>query len=238
MAIKNLSPKATFVTRGYGQVEPNHLSARRTGQIYAQLPADPSIELLENGQFAKYDYAHKVVTLGKATVNLKEGVSAETGEESKGEWMLVLNEVKLYEDRQQYEDFAMLKTEYNARVYSPIGQETSILNTILKYVGEANREGNREEDMAIQVPAFEQSPLMPTGSTMVPRLLKTNIGDIFTTNCIAAQPDSLKVGDLLTPGADGYLTKDGADGADMQWQVVKVYTLADNQPAVKIQRIA
>ena len=23
---------------GYGQVEPNHLSAQRTGQIYAQLP--------------------------------------------------------------------------------------------------------------------------------------------------------------------------------------------------------
>ena len=24
---------------GYGQVEPNHLSAQRNGQIYAQLPA-------------------------------------------------------------------------------------------------------------------------------------------------------------------------------------------------------
>ena len=41
----------------YGQaVEPNHLSARRTGQIYAQLPANKDIKVLENGQFVKYDY--------------------------------------------------------------------------------------------------------------------------------------------------------------------------------------
>lgn len=236
MAIKNLSPKATFIQRGYGQVEPNHLSARRTGQIYAQLPADPSIDVLENGQFAIYDYVHKVVTVGKATVNLtSESVEEEP---STGEWMLVLNEVKLYEDRQQYEDFAMLKQDYNARVYSPIGQNTSTLNTILKYVGEATREGDPATDMEIKVPNFEQSPLMPKGSTMVPRLLKTNVGDIFTTNCIIAAPGSLKVGDLLTPGVQGYLGKEGADSAEMKWAVVKVYTLADNQPAVKIQRIA
>ena len=40
-----------FVENGYGQVEPNHLSAQRTGQIYAQLPAAQDIEVLENGQF-------------------------------------------------------------------------------------------------------------------------------------------------------------------------------------------
>ena len=44
---------------GYGQVEPNHLSAQRTGQIYAQLPCEDSIEVLENGQFVNYDYAKK-----------------------------------------------------------------------------------------------------------------------------------------------------------------------------------
>ena len=32
------------ITRiGYGQVEPNHLSAQRTSQIYAQLPANKDI---------------------------------------------------------------------------------------------------------------------------------------------------------------------------------------------------
>ena len=53
---------ATQIKRiGYGQVEPNHLSAQKTGQIYAQLPArfvDASddnavkpIAQLEQGQF-------------------------------------------------------------------------------------------------------------------------------------------------------------------------------------------
>ena len=32
---------------GFGQVEPNHLSAQRTGQIYAQLPAAATINKLE-----------------------------------------------------------------------------------------------------------------------------------------------------------------------------------------------
>lgn len=49
--------KNGMVEYGYGQVEPNHLSAQRTGQIYAQLPAAASIEVLEQGQFVKYNYA-------------------------------------------------------------------------------------------------------------------------------------------------------------------------------------
>ena len=52
---------ANFVKKDYGQVEPNHLSAQRTAQIYAQLPAADYIEVLENGQFAKYDYVNNVV---------------------------------------------------------------------------------------------------------------------------------------------------------------------------------
>ena len=35
---------------GFGQVEPNHLSAQRTSQIYAQLPANKNITQLENGK--------------------------------------------------------------------------------------------------------------------------------------------------------------------------------------------
>ena len=52
-----LKSQASYVEFGYGQVEPNHLSAQRTGQIYAQLPAKADIDILENGQFVKYDYA-------------------------------------------------------------------------------------------------------------------------------------------------------------------------------------
>ena len=78
---KNITSQAGYVEYGYGQVEPNHLSGRRTGQIYAQLPADKEIEVLEQGQFVKYDYA--------------KGVCDFTGE---GEWMLVFNEIKLYRE--------------------------------------------------------------------------------------------------------------------------------------------
>ena len=98
-----IKSQATYPEVGFGQVEPNHLSAQYTGQIYAQLPADPSIEILEQGQFVKYDYA-------KGFVNF----------EGAGEWMLVYNEIKLYRDFQRDCEFAMLKGNYQARVYSPL----------------------------------------------------------------------------------------------------------------------
>ena len=174
---KNRLSKATYVDHGYGQVELNHVSARRTGQIYAQLPANKEIDVLENGQFAKYDYANGEVNF--------------TGE---GEWMLVCNEVKLYEPRQTDADFAMIADNYAARVYDATGAA------------------------------------MDKG-TMVPRLLKTNVGDIFTTNCVKAE--TLKVTDVLTPGTDGYLA---IGEGDIEFTVVKVYTMPDNQKGVKLQR--
>jgi hypothetical protein len=78
---------------------------------------------------------------------------------------------------------------------------------------------------------------MPAGSTMVPRVFKTNVGDIFTTNTI--KETTLTETDVLVVGDDGYLTKTAGDNAgDMKWQVVKVYNLPDRQKAVKIMRIA
>jgi hypothetical protein len=74
------------------------------------------------------------------------------------------------------------------------------------------------------------------GKVMVPRVFKTNVGDIMTTNTINAEPDSLAVGVTLKVGADGLLVAGEDD--KMTWQVVKVYTLPDHQPAVKIMRIA
>lgn len=103
---KHIKSQAKYVEVGYGQVEPNHLSAQRNGQIYAQLPADPAIEVLEQGQFVKYDYAAGLVNF--------------TG---KGEWMLVYNEIKLYREEQLDCEFAMLKGNYQARVYSPLDYE-------------------------------------------------------------------------------------------------------------------
>ena len=73
---------------------------------------------------------------------------------------------------------------------------------------------------------------MPKGTSMVPRVFKTNVGDIMTTNMINAT--ELHVGDVLTPGAKGILE---VGTGDMEWQVVRVYTMPDNQKGVKIMRI-
>jgi hypothetical protein len=71
---------------------------------------------------------------------------------------------------------------------------------------------------------------------MVPRVFKTNVGDIFTTNMVAEK--TLAVKDILAPrAADGILSKSGDTDA-MKWEVVKVYTMPDGQPGVKIMRIA
>lgn len=184
MAKKSLS-QAKFVKLGYGVIEPNHLSARRNGKIYAQLPADKSIEVLENGQFVKYDYANGVVNF--------------TGE---GPWMLVFNEPKVYESRQTNADFAMKREDYVAYVY------------------------NAANDA------------MPEGTVMVPRVMNTDRGDIYTTNMVGEE--SLTVGDKLAPNPDakGILDKaSGATATECVWQVAKVYTMPDGQPGVKLIRI-
>ena len=231
---KNITSQAKFVTYGYGQVEPNHLSAQRTGQIYAQLPANKDIDVLENGQFVKYDYA------------------AENGGEvnftGAGEWMLVFNEIKLYREHQMDCEYAMRKGDFVARVYSPVAADTNF-DAQSRYYGGTNN-GQTIEKVTAPADMYElhynEDPfhiesqttpkLMPEGTVMVPRVFKTNVGDIMTTNTIDAEPGSLKVGATLKVGANGILTAGSDD--KMTWQVVKVYTLPDHQPAVKIMRIA
>ena len=190
-----------FTRKGYGQVEPNHLSAQYTGQIYAQLPALTAtvvtgtseetvytpIEQLENGQFLKYDYA--------------AGCADTVGE---GEWLLVYNEEKLYDERyQNHKDFvAKAADNFDGKIY--------------------------------------------------PRLLKTNIGDIFTTNTFrSSTPDTvhsnteeitmptLALGDFVKINSAGWLEGNGTTKPDsgIVFQVVMVYTLPDMQSAVKLQRI-
>ena len=273
---KHIQSQASFVEVGFGQVEPNHLSAQRTAQIYAQLPADSKIETLEQGQFVKYDYA-------KGLVNF----------EGAGEWMLVYNEIKLYREGQLDCEFAMQKGNYIARVYSPLDHEknqkmygptrllqgrreeyddaTGTFKSIPefkfdadgKFVGTEGEGTVPDYGFASSVHDYHElsdvnnpditelyrqrlfmklrdyeEKMMPAGTTMVPRVFKTNVGDIFTTNTINEAPGTLVKGDLLTPqAADGILAKAGAADADMQWQVVQVYTMPDHQPGVKIMRI-
>ena len=219
---------ATYVEHGYGQVEPNHLSAQRTAQIYAQLPAAASIDTLENGQFVKYNYAAGVCDYSGA-----------------GEWMLVFNEVKLYRDHLGYDDFAMKAEDYVARVYSPVDGAAPTSANARNYSG-AVAPADPYEPTSTENPfvieTFTAPKMMPTGTVMVPRVFKTNVGDIFTTNCVSGVAENntdVIVGAILSPNATGILTVDATpDAGAMQWQVVKVYTLADRQKAVKLMRIA
>lgn len=232
MAKTNLSG-ANFVMHGYGQVEPNHLSAQRTGQIYAQLPAAANIDVLQNGQFVKYDYANGEVNFS-----------------GMGEWMLVFNEVKLYRDHENYDDFAMKKEDYVARVYSPIDGENPTYANARNYQGVVN-EGPDIVGTSnpFVVEQFASPKKMPTGTNMVPRVFKTNVGDIYTSNLVTWDAEdnadyAIAAGDLFAPAAaNGILTyfatpnDNDLSDYDMVWQVAKVYTLADRQRAVKLIRI-
>ena len=247
---KNIQSQAGYIQAngyGYGQVEPNHLSAQATKEVYAQLPAKKEIEILENGQFVKYDYANEVVDF-----------------DGPGEWMLVFNEIKLYRDHQIDAEFAMLRDNYQARVYSPFGGDRdgnpdTIWGAQSRYYNGVDADGNdsitlgdktyKYDDVTAAPDMYElhynedpfhieslyQEKMMPeNGNSMVPRVLKTHVGDIFTTNMIADSTVAVK--DVLSPrAADGILSKSG-DGS-IQWQVVKVYTMPDHQPGVKLMRI-
>lgn len=226
--------QASFVERGYGQVEPNHLSAKWTGQIYAQLPVNTDIDVLENGQFVKYDYANHEINF--------------TG---KGEWMLVYNEVKVYRDYETDADFAMKKEDYAATVYSPGGAKKAVQAAGLDYSKVVKPADAYEVDSTatpMGIAQRERETLMPTGTTMVPRVFKTNVGDIYTTNMInvgkkgeeGSQTEiAVADGGFLAPDAKGILTTvENAPATGMVWQIAKVYDLADGQKAVKIVRIA
>ena len=181
---------ATIKRKGYGQVEPNHLSGIVTGQIYAQLPAHVkgaeqgsanSITQLEQGQFAKYDYAAGEVNF--------------TGD---GEFMLVYNEEKLYDERFQ-----------------------------------------NHKDFVYKVGDF-------TDNKLYPRLIRTYVGDIMTTNTFEANTSNVAEttgvtivnGNYLTVSNTGFLTVANSKPASgMVWKVIKIYTMPDGQQGVKIQRI-
>lgn len=177
---------ASIKRKGYGQVEPNHLSAQRTGQIYAQLIADANLTVIENGQFLKYDYANR-----KAVADASVP----------GEWLLVYNEEKLYDPRyQNHKDYAMKKTDC-------------------------------------------------VDGEMVPRCLKTNVGDIYTTNTVGGPNTSniaettavtINKGDTLVVGTNGYLEVlgTGETATAPAFRVVEITEMPDaKSSAVKIQRV-
>ncbi len=76
-----------------------------------------------------------------------------------------------------------------------------------------------------------------------PRLFKTNIGDIMTTNMVKTGSSvTYAAGDKLVPVKNTttntlQLEKDNTATTGMIWVVVKVYTMPDGQDGLKLQRV-
>ena len=205
----------SFNRIGYGQVEPNQLSAQKTGQIYASLPLNKDVKVLQNGEFMYYDYATGMVSA-----------------DGQGEPMLVFNEIKIYEDRLSYKDFAMIR----------VGDNYVTNDAAVGRITSRNTDGTVYGDGALTTgvnpnPAHTEYGYRMDG--IAPRMFKTNIGDIYTTNMVATGVD-YAAGDVLklvkTDRNTLELSKDG-DIETVQFVVAKVYTMPDGQPAVKLQRI-
>ena len=202
-----------FTREGYGQVEPNQLSAQKTGQIYASLPLDKAVKVLQNGEFMYYDYATNMVTAGDTNTI--------------GEPMLVFNEIKLYEPFWQtsYKDFAMIRVGDN-------------YVTSRRATAEYGENSDKEQAATID-PAHVEYGYRMDG--IAPRLFKTNVGDVYTTNMVETGTDiEYKQGDTLTLKKTNRNTLELSKTGDIntiKFIVAKVYTMPDGQPGLKIQRV-
>ena len=206
-----------FTRNGYGQVEPNQLSAQKTGQIYASLPLASDVDILQNGEFMYYDYKSGTVTA-----------------DGKGEPMLVFNEVKLYEPFWQtsYKDFAMIRVGDN---YVTSRLATAGYGDGAETKGVAPNPGHSDWQAGYRMDGI------------APRLFKTNVGDIFTTNMVETGAEiTYSQGDVLKlkkvdkaadkTGNTLVLSKTGNIDA-LEFVVAKVYTMSDGQQGLKLQRI-
>lgn len=210
---------ANFKRVGFGQVEPNQLSAQKTGQIYASLPLDSTVQTLQNGEFMYYSYADGKVT-AEPTV---------PGQEP----MLVFNEVKMYEPQYQtsYKNFAMIRVGDNY-----VTSDLSLARC-------------SEEMQGIAATVDHVDNYRMDG--IAPRMFKTNIGDVFTTNMVKTGVE-YQVGNILKLSVitNNYTDSQGVaktyktlvldkNGTidTIQFVVAKVYTMPDGQPGLKLQRI-
>lgn len=221
-----------FTRVGYGQVEPNQLSAQKTGQIYASLPLDAGVNLLQNGEFMFYDKANGSVNNGKEAVS-------EVSVKTYGEPMLVFNEIKLYEPfwRTSYKDFAMIRVgeNYVTSTFATNGPVTP-------------HYGDGATTVGVN-PQFPHTEYPYRMDGFAPRLFKTNVGDIFTTNMVTTGAGvTYTVGALLglVKTDRGTLQLELVDSdpqttqvlvSDIRFIVAKVYTMPDGQDGLQIQRV-
>lgn len=215
---------ANFTRIGFGQVEPNQLSAQKTGQIYASLPLDESVKVLQNGEFMYYSYADNKVT-AEPTVQGQEP-------------MLVFNEIKIYEDYLRLKDFAMIRVGDNY-VTNPaaVGRVTQANYGWTDGV-ETYGDGSLNVPATISPEHSERQAAKYRMDGFAPRMFKTNVGDVFTTNMVKTGVE-YAVGNILTPkkNADTKTLQLEIGNGDIEFVVAKVYTMPDGQPGLKLQRI-
>lgn len=209
-----------FKRIGYGQVEPNQLSGIKTGQIFASLPLDKEVKVLQNGEFMYYDYA-------------KGSVNATAEAEAAPEPYLVYQEIKIYEDWLSYKDFAMIRVGDNYVTNNPaIGRLTSA-NTD----GTVYGDGAETEGASIDHSDYQAGYRM---DGIAPRLVKTNVGDVYTTNMVDEE-GTYTVGTVLTlkkTDRNTLVLSPSGDITSVKFIVVKDYTMPDGQRGLKLQRIA
>lgn len=203
---------ALLAKTGYGQVEINKLEAQKTGAINAQLPVDPAVfDTLESKKLPRaiqngmfMDYNYGVDVAGISNINGAGAVQLPSVDGGTDATGLVYNEIILFIEWHTCKDFAL--TEADATNY-------------LQSNGVAKK-------------------------TVFPRLYTPSAGDVITTNLVAdatgltgaaVQIGAFAVGDVFVPSTDGVLKKvaDAAD-AKIAYRCVKIYTMADLQPALKL----
>ena len=209
-----------FKRIGYGQVEPNQLSGIKTGQIFASLPLDKEVKVLQNGEFMYYDYA-------SGSVNATAEANAAP------EPYLVYQEIKIYEDWLSYKDFAMIRVGDNYVTNNPaIGRLTSA-NTD----GTVYGDGAETEGASIDHSDYQAGYRM---DGIAPRLVKTNVGDVYTTNMVDEE-GTYEVGTVLTlkkTDRNTLVLSSSGNIDSVKFIVVKDYTMPDGQCGLKLQRIA
>lgn len=184
---------------GYGQVEPNSINSKRTGDLISDVPVATAAfttlkQKVENGMFLKLE-AGKGIETNLKTVQLvlpvadngleltvaqittmpdgQKAVKLMVTAAGKEDTFLVYNEEKLYHDSQGRKDF----------------------------VQTTNNAGNifvARQNPYRDVKAAEHD-------TVVPRVFKLGVGDRYTTNLIDEVAPAL--GDVFTPGTAGILVK-------------------------------
>ena len=209
-----------FKRIGYGQVEPNQLSGIKTGQIFASLPLDKEVKVLQNGEFMYYDYA-------------SGSVNATAEADAAPEPYLVYQEIKIYEDWLSYKDFAMIRVGDNYVTNDPaIGRLTSA-NTD----GTVYGDGAETEGASIDHSDYQAGYRM---DGIAPRLVKTNVGDVYTTNMVDEE-GTYEVGTVLTlkkTDRNTLVLSSSGNIDSVKFIVVKDYTMPDGQRGLKLQRIA